>query len=262
MPPIQRKSQYRQLADRLRDDIDQGVYTPGSKLPAQPELARIYEISEPGVNRAIAILAAEGYVRAEMGRGTFVRPIPVLHRRAATRYQRVRREANGGRGAFDTELRSLGLTPRSDVEVVREVPPPRVARQLGLAETAEVVVRRRRMYANDVPVQFAPSYIPLDLAEGTALEEIDSGPGGIVSRFVEMGHPQTRITEEVRVRRATDEEASFLRLGEDQPVMEIWHVAWSDSGHEIEIPVEVCVHAIPAYLWVLEYEIALAGDSR
>jgi len=106
------------------------------------------------------------------------------------------------------------------------------------------------MYANDVPVQLAPSYIPLEIAEGTRIAERDSGPGGIISRFAELGYAQVRITETVRVRRPDEEEQQFLSLEEDQPVIEIWHVGWTADDR----PVEVCVHSVPAYLWTLDYE--------
>ncbi len=66
------------------------------------------------------------------------------------------------------------MTPRSDTEVSRAIPPAEVAQALGLPEgETNTVVRKRRMYVNDVPVQLAPSYIPVEIAEGTALEEQD-----------------------------------------------------------------------------------------
>jgi GntR family transcriptional regulator len=105
------------------------------------------------------------------------------------------------------------------------------------------------MYANDVPVQRADSWIPGEIAEGTPLAEVDSGPGGIISRFAELGHAQTRITESVRVRRATDEEQSFLQLEEEQFVIEIWHTGWTADDR----PVELAIHSVPAHLWVLDY---------
>ena len=145
----------------------------------------------------------------------------------------------------------MGLTPRSDTEVERVTPPAEVARALGLPEgEPNVIVRRRKMYANDVPVQIAPSYIPAALAEGTPLAEVDSGPGGIISRFAELGQRQVRITESVRARPATAEEQEFLRLEEDQPVIEIWHTGWTAEGR----PVEICIHAVPASGWILDYE--------
>lgn len=244
------RPQYRQIADLLRNAIERGEYPHGSAFPSEPELAQRYGVSRPTINRAVAILRGEGLVRVERGRGTIVREIPVIRRSSAARYLRAARERNGGRGAFDAEIRSLGMTPRSDVTVTVEPAPARVADALGLTEGERVVIRTRRMYANDVPVQFAPSYIPWSIAEGTRIAEPDSGPGGIISRFAEIGQTQTRVTESVRIRRATDGEQQFLRLEEDEPVIEIWHVGWTAENR----PVEVTVHSVPAYLWILDYE--------
>src|SRR5260370_42508566 len=108
------------------------------------------------------------------------------------------------------------MTPRSDVEVSRVIPPPAVAQALRLPEgQPNTVMRKRHMYVNDVPVQLAPSYIPLAIAEGTALEQQDSGPGGIISRFAELGHAQVRVTESASVRRGPEAEHTFLRLQHD-----------------------------------------------
>lgn len=245
------RSQYRQLADLLREAIDGGEYGPGSTLPSEPELAERFGVSRPTVNRAVSILRVEGLVKVERGRGTIVREIPEIHRNAIARYERSARERAGAHGAFDGEIRAMGMTPRSDTVVERVTPPPAVAEALGLPSgEANVIVRRRRMYANDVPVQLAPSYIPADIAEGTPLAEVDSGPGGIISRFADLGYAQTRITETIRVRRASDEEQAFLRLEDDQPVIEIWHTGWTADNRAVE----VAVHAMPAFLWVLDYD--------
>jgi GntR family transcriptional regulator len=250
MPIETPRSQYRQVADLLRAAIESDEYPPGSLLPAEPELAKRFGVSRQTVNKAVSVLRSEGLVSVQRGRGTTVRKIPVIHRASTTRYEQSARERDGGRGPFDGEIRALGMTPRSDVEVELITPPKAVAEALRLAEGEQVIRRMRRMYANDVPVQLAPSYIPASIAQGTPLAEIDSGPGGIISRFAELGHAQTRITESVRVRRATDEEASFLHLEEDQALIEIWHTGWTADDR----PVEIAVHSIPAHLWVLDYE--------
>lgn len=259
MPLETPRSQYRQLADLLRDAIERGEYDRGSPLPSEPVLAERYKVSRPTVNRAVSILRSEGIVRVERGRGTIVREIPVIQRFAIARYGQTSREGSGARGAFDAEIRALGMTPRSEVEISRVVPPVEVAQALRLPEGQQnTVVRKRRMYANDVPVQLAPSYIPAEIADGTALAARDSGPGGIISRFAELGFAQVRITESVKVRRATDEERDFLRLEDDEAVLEIWHTGWTANDQ----PVEICIHSVPAYLWQLHYEWPTAQPTR
>jgi GntR family transcriptional regulator len=250
MPLETPHSQYRQLADQLRTAIMAGEYPPGSTLPSEPEMAEHYDVSRNTVNRAVAILRAEGLVHVRRGVGAIVRELPVIKRDATSRYEKAAREAAGSRGAFDGEIRHLGMAPRSDVEVSLVTPPPAVAATLGLPEgVPNTIQRMRRMYANDIPVQMAPSFIPAAIAEGTQLAEVDSGPGGIVSRFAELGYAQVRITETVRVRRPDEDERRFLRMEDGQPVIEIWHIGWTAEDRAVE----VCVCCIPAHLWELEY---------
>ena len=243
---------YRQLAGLLRDAIEAGEYPAGSMLPSEPDIGTRYGVSRDVVNKAVRSLRTQGLVRVVRGRGTMVREIPPIRRNAVARYQQAARERAGGRGAFDSEVRALGMEPRSDTDVATIPAPPDVAAALGLEPGSPVVRRDRHMYANDVPVQIAPSYIPIDIAEGTPLAELDSGPGGIVSRFADLGYRQVRITESVRARPATEEERAFLQLDADQPVIEIWHTGWTEEGR----PVELAVHVAPASLWILDYEFA------
>lgn len=174
-------------------------------------------------------------------------PIPPIKRNAVLRYSTAARERAQGRGAFDSEIKALGLTPRSSVTVERATPPDQVAEILG---TSDTIARVRRMYADDIPVQIATSYIPQEIAEGTALAQEDSGPGGIISRFAELGQAQVRITEHLTVRPPTAQEAGILNLSEDNRVYDVTHTGWTANGR----PVEVCLHVMPTHLWELDYE--------
>ncbi|MGI5322311.1 GntR family transcriptional regulator [Actinomadura nitritigenes] len=179
--------------------------------------------------------------------------IPIITRDAARRYSTSMREQLGGRGAFDTEITALGRRPRTEQRVERVVPPAHVAQVLGVTTNEpSTVLRARRMFADDVPIQIAESYIPLEIAAGTALEQADSGPGGIISRFAELGHAQVRITERLTVRPPTAEEAHFLRMTPEQRVYRVIHTGWTADDR----PIEICVHVMPTHQWELEYEWA------
>jgi GntR family transcriptional regulator len=242
---------YRQVAARIRDGITQGEYQAGSMLPTEDELAERLGTTRAVVNRALRILRAEGLVRAERGKGTTVTTMTQsIKRNAVARYQRAARERASGRGAFDSEIKALGMTPRSDLTVEQRTPPASVAQILGIGLDTPVAVRARRMFADDTPVQLADSYIPLDIADGTPLMQQDSGPGGIISRFAELGLAQARITERINVRAPTDQESAFLNMESEQRVYEITHTGWTSDDR----PVEVCVHVMPTHLWELDYE--------
>src|SRR4051794_18211706 len=65
-----------QLVDRLREAIDAGDLTPGSKLPTTRALAEEASINHLTAVRVYRRLAELGYVTSAVGRGTFVRSVP------------------------------------------------------------------------------------------------------------------------------------------------------------------------------------------
>ena len=64
---------WRQIADAIRLDIVGGKLAEGDRLPTEALLAERFSANRHTVRRALAVLADEGVVGAEQGRGTFVR---------------------------------------------------------------------------------------------------------------------------------------------------------------------------------------------
>lgn len=65
------KLKYFTLAEDLKRMILEGRIQAGEKLPSENELAERYQISRHTVRKALSILANEGYIYAEHGKGTF-----------------------------------------------------------------------------------------------------------------------------------------------------------------------------------------------
>jgi GntR family transcriptional regulator len=243
------RAPYKQIADQLRGAIERGELKPGDRLPSEADLMRHYEIARMTARQAIQELRTEGRVVAEQGRGVFVRlPAPV-RRLASDRFARRHRDA--GKAAFIAEAEKAGVTPSVDeIEVGRGPAPQAVRERLGLDEPGEVVIRSRRYLAEGLPVETAVSYIPADLADGTAIAEQDTGPGGIYARLEEAGHELGHFTEEVSARMPTAEERRRLQIPSGTPVLLVVRTAYDTAGRAVE----VCdtVKAAPAY--VLEYD--------
>ena len=64
---------WRRIADAIRLDIVGGKLASGDRLPTEAILAERFSANRHTVRRALAVLAGEGVVGAEQGRGTFVR---------------------------------------------------------------------------------------------------------------------------------------------------------------------------------------------
>jgi GntR family transcriptional regulator len=239
-------SEYRQVAGIIRDRINAGEYTRGELLPKEDELAAELKVSRSVVNEALRMLRSEGLVRSVRGQGTRVHKIPVIRRDAVGRQRKQTREAGGARGAFDAEIRAMGLTPRVEVTPEPTVAPAHIAEVLGVDEGAPVLARKRVMFADDVPVQLATSWIPWDIAEGTQLTEVDTGPGGTYSRLAELGHARAKTAELEQVRIPDAGEAAALDMEVTGRVIAITRTIWDASGRAVEVNEMV----LPAHQWV------------
>lgn len=63
---------YRQIAEQLRALIAGGEYGPGSRLPAERDLAQQLGVSRPSVREALIALEVEGWVEVRTGSGVYV----------------------------------------------------------------------------------------------------------------------------------------------------------------------------------------------
>jgi DNA-binding FadR family transcriptional regulator len=63
---------YRQIAEQVRSLIGRGEFQPGSRLPAERDLAKQLGVSRPSVREALIALEVEGWVEVRTGSGVYV----------------------------------------------------------------------------------------------------------------------------------------------------------------------------------------------
>ncbi len=69
---IETRRLYQQIAQQLRQLILAGEFAPGSRLPAERELASQLGVSRPSVREALIALEVEGWVEVRTGSGVYV----------------------------------------------------------------------------------------------------------------------------------------------------------------------------------------------
>jgi DNA-binding FadR family transcriptional regulator len=69
---IEPRRLYRQIADQLRALIAKGEAVPGTRLPAERELARRLHVSRPSLREALIALEMEGLLEVRVGSGIYV----------------------------------------------------------------------------------------------------------------------------------------------------------------------------------------------
>jgi DNA-binding transcriptional regulator YhcF (GntR family) len=65
---------YLHIADVLRDEIEDGRYRTGERIPSQADLEERFKVSRPTVQRALTELRREGYIDNQRGRAAEVLP--------------------------------------------------------------------------------------------------------------------------------------------------------------------------------------------
>lgn len=74
---IQKKSLADMVAEQLRQQIAEGVYTIGDKLPTEPELMKTFKVGRSSIREAVKLLVNMGVVQVRQGAGTFVAERPM-----------------------------------------------------------------------------------------------------------------------------------------------------------------------------------------
>jgi DNA-binding transcriptional MocR family regulator len=112
--PIGAEPKYLALVEAISQDIQSGRLPPGTRLPAQRELASRLQIAIGTVSRAYSIAEQRGIVQGEVGRGTFVRRGDPIYREGAD------------------EPRDSDLIDLSRGRLVRQVDDPKLGQTLKL----------------------------------------------------------------------------------------------------------------------------------
>jgi GntR family transcriptional regulator, transcriptional repressor for pyruvate dehydrogenase complex len=125
--PIEQVRAHEYVAEQVRRQLVLRLVAPGDSLPPERELARMFAVGRATVQRAIALLEAEGLVERRRGRsgGTFARETPSGQRgleRILAQMRKNRRlieEALTFRLEIEPAAAGLAARERKEVDVAR-----------------------------------------------------------------------------------------------------------------------------------------------
>lgn len=165
---------YKQLADIIRQGIQDGTYAPGEQIPPENTLCEMYHISRVTVRKSIKVLADEGLLDRCQGKGTFVSVADFI-------------ESPCARGSFTLSCIQSGVVPSSDILLCEETECDETIRDdLKLAEGEKIIKIIRIRYANDVPVIYETDYIPAK--KHAYLLDTDLKDASLMDAMSQQGH--------------------------------------------------------------------------
>ncbi len=196
---------YSQLAGILRQSMAAGLLRPGDQLPSEAQLVERYGVSPMTVRRAINILADQGVVVGEQGRGTFVKPVAMS---AATFHL----------GQFQTLFSDHEHTTVNLLETRIISADERVARKLGVKLGRRTIYMRRLLLSNNEPAFYHREYLIYDPKrpiveaelEVIALQRLFSGNSESLLKHGNISIDATLLDdEEARLLKAPQPMAAF-----------------------------------------------------
>jgi GntR family transcriptional regulator len=196
---------YAQLVNILRQNMAAGYLRPGDQLPSEAQLCARYGLSPMTVRRAINMLADQGVVVAEQGRGTFVKPVALG---AATFRLSVLQDLFN-----DTQHTTVSIL---EARIVRA--DERISRKLAIAVGQRTIYIRRLLRTDGLPALYHREYLIYDPTrpiveaelEVTALQHLFNGAGETILKRGEISMEATILTdEEAKVLQAAQPIAAF-----------------------------------------------------
>jgi DNA-binding GntR family transcriptional regulator len=115
-----------------------------------------------------------------------------------------------------------------------------VAATLRVSEGAEVVARRKMMFANDVPVRIATSYFRADLFANTRLSEPEFVRPSLQAALDELGYSFGRAEEFLVARRPSLFERETLDLDSDEWVVQVLRTSYSTEDTPVHALETIC----------------------
>nr|WP_293142717.1 GntR family transcriptional regulator [Okeania sp. SIO3I5] len=128
------------MVKELRQNIYQGIYQVGEKLPTETQLSKYFDVNRHTLRRAIAILKNEGLLRVDQSRGTFVVTKPIQY-------------VIGKRVRYNKTLNPQGQNPSFQLlQVVETVADASIAQRLEIEVGVSVALIERLAFADEQPL--------------------------------------------------------------------------------------------------------------
>ena len=197
---------WKSIATTLTQEIAQGHYTPGQKLPTEAALSTRFGVNRHTVRHAVAAMAEGGLVRSRRGAGVFVTHTPTDY-------------PIGRRVRFHQNLAAAGRAPAKQVlSLLTRAAGPRERAALQLEASAEVHVYEGLSLADGQPIALFRSVFPAARFSNllSDLEHSKSVTAALsLAGVAEYLRSSTRLT----AKSASATQALHLELREGAPIL-------------------------------------------
>ena len=214
-------SKTRRVYLTLRDRIGSGELNPGARLPSEPDLADLHDVSRVTIRRALAELEREGLISRRPGAGTFVTARTIKRPIVADLSNALAHLVEMGRST-DVKLLQFGYAEPS-AEIVD-------ALRLDAGEKAQRAVRVRII--DNEPFSYLVTHVPQRI--GATYSEAELGSKPLLTLIERTGIKVDRATQTISASLAGPEVAEALGIEIGAPLIALTRVVYDVKRRGIE----------------------------
>ena len=213
---------YIQVMENLKEYLEQGGAKPNEKLPGEPELCRMFDVSRTVIRQALRELEYKGLIVRKKGKGTFVAEPKIK--------ENLFQELTG----FYQDMESKGQPPISKVLKQAALPAStKVADYLQLEAGTPVIQIDRVRFVDGEPIVLVTTYLPQHLFP--KLLEVDLTNQSLYAFLEkEYGIEISRGRRTIEAVPANELEAELLETKKGAPLILLDSVSYLEDGTPIE----------------------------
>lgn len=211
---------YVQVIERLKEDIDSGIFKENEKFPSEFELARKLGVSRATLREALRVLEEEKVIVRKHGVGTFVNPRPLF----SSGIEQL--------SSVSSMICDAGMVPGTIfMEVQENIPNDEMIEKFDCETNDSLVTIKRVRTADGEPVVYCIDHVlakNLDAGSDVVLNE------SIFDLIEKSG--RIRIVQAVANIEPVgydDEASSILRCGVDIPLLVLLQHHYSEEGEMV-----------------------------
>ncbi|MCR9157452.1 MAG: GntR family transcriptional regulator [Rhodobacteraceae bacterium] len=230
----------------LREEISNGVFKDGVRLPGEHKLAEQFDVSRITIRRALEALAADGWIEKKTGAGSVVRAQEQAEQRLSA--------------DFATLIPHLVEMDRKTtarlLSFSYDSAPSAVAEALGISEGADVQKAVRVRSSGGQPFSHLTTYVPKDIA--VSYDEADLATQPLFRLLERSGVSVESAHQTVTAALATPDVADALGVSVGSPLLFVQRIVRDANGQGVE-------HLSALYrpdLFRLEMNLARVGDGE
>lgn len=224
-PKIERHSPvpyYAQILTNLQETIESDAWPAGTRLPGEPVLCELFDVSRTVIRQALRELEYRGLIVRRKGVGTFVAEPKIV--------ESLVQKLTG----FYQDMVERGYTPVTQVLKQRVVPAsPKIASSLEIEPGTDVIEMERLRSVNGEPIVLVTTEIPYRLCPEVATADFSNQSlyEFLAQRYgLEIARGR-RILEAVQ---SNERESELLKIPVGKPLMLLDSVSYLQDGTPIE----------------------------